>query len=224
MNTLFSVISKHWRKIGLGIVFLLLFPSIFILGSSVYRIYSVESVLVQHSFPERHIPKDINLAIVFGAGAWRNGPSDIFADRLSTASDLYTHGIIQKILISGDNGSIHYNEPETGKEYLMNVFGIPESDIVLDYAGFRTYDTCVRAKKIWGIEKAFLITQKFHLPRAVFTCQYNGIESIGVSSSKQIYQSHFKNLIRESLAQQKAFYEVLFFPHDPKFLGKKEEI
>lgn len=224
MKTVFSVISKHWQKIGIGFLLVFLFPYAFIASSTFFRIYSEETILIQHSLPQKHIPEDISIALVFGAGAWKNGPSDIFADRLTTASNLYTEGKIQKILISGDNGSIHYNEPETGKAYLMNMFGIPQSDIVLDYAGFRTYDTCVRAKKIWGIEKAFLITQGFHLPRAVFTCQYNGIESIGVSASKQPYQNHFKNLLRESLAQQKAFYEVLFFPHDPKFLGEKESL
>ena len=215
---------NHWKKIVLlficGIV---IFPHLYILKTTYFKIHTLKSVFVQHSFPEKYIPEDISVAIVFGAAAWRTGPSDVFADRLTVAYELYEKKKITKILISGDNSAENYNEPESGKKYLREK-GIPESDIVLDYAGFRTYDTCVRANKIWGINKAFLITQRFHLPRAIFTCKQNGIESIGISSSLQPYKNHWKNIFRETLAQQKAFYEVLFFSHDPKFLGDEEEL
>ena len=183
----------------------------------------MESIQKIHSLPEKFIDDDVHIAIVFGAAAWKTGPSDVFKDRLLVASKLYTSGQINTIVISGDNSKENYNEPESGKKYLL-WRGVAEKDIVLDYAGFRTYDTCVRANKIWGIEKAILITQQFHLSRAIFTCEKNGIESYGVSSSLQVYRNHWKNLLRETLAQQKAFYEVLFFPHDPKFLGEKEEL
>lgn len=214
----------HWQKIVLMGILLLLIPPIFIWWTTHLHVYSVESIQQTHSFDGRDIPENIEVGIVFGAAAWSTGPSDVFADRLAVAAKLYHAGVIQKILISGDNSKENYNEPETGKRYLIRDFAIPEDDISLDYAGFRTYDTCVRAHKIWDIDKAVLITQGFHLPRAIFTCQYNGIESVGVSASLQPYLGNIKNLIRESFAQQKAFYEVLFFPHDPKFLGDKESL
>lgn len=217
-------LKNHWKKFLLFILFIIaIFPNFYILNFSYFKIHTLESVYIQHSLPEVYIPEDISVAIVFGAAAWEKGPSDVFADRLKVAYDLYVNKKVTKILISGDNSKENYNEPESGKKYLLWK-GVKESDIVLDYAGFRTYDTCVRANKIWRIEKAFLITQQFHLPRAIFTCRENGIESLGVSASLQPYRNHWKNIFRETLAQQKAFYEVLFFPHDPKFLGEVEEL
>ncbi len=173
--------------------------------------------IVFHHFSERDV------AIVFGAAVWKTGPSDVFAERLMVAQKLYESGSVTKILISGDNGKLQYNEPETGKKYLIEK-GVKEEDIVLDYAGFRTYDTCARATKIWNIKKAYLITQKFHLPRAIFTCEAFGISSVGVYSHLKEGQYFWNNIQREILAQQKAFYEVLFFEHDPKFLGEEEEL
>ncbi len=184
--------------------------------NSYVNIYTLsDKEIVFHHFNET------NVAIVFGAAAWNSGPSDIFAERLTVAQKLYEAGDITKILISGDNGKSQYNEPETGKKYLIKK-GVKPEDIVLDYAGFRTYDTCARASKIWDIKNAYLVTQEFHLSRAIFTCEQFGISSIGVSASNTTYRNHWKNLLRETLAQQKAFYEIFFFRHDPKFLGEKE--
>ncbi len=219
-----KLLKPHWKKfILLLISAVIISPNIYILYFSYFKIYTLESVSLQYSLPEKYIPEDISVAIVFGAGVLRSGPSDIFANRLDVAFHLYEMKRIEKILISGDNAKNNYNEPESGKKYLIEK-GVKKSDIVLDYAGFRTYDTCVRANKIWNIQKAFLVTQKFHLFRAIFTCEKNGITSLGVSSSLQSYRSHWKNVFRETLAQQKSFYEVLFFPHNPKFLGEKEEL
>jgi len=195
-----------------------LFPNIYILINGYFNIYTLsDKEIVHHHFYKT------NVAIVFGAAAWDSGPSDVFADRLKVAQKLYESGSVAKILISGDNGKLQYNEPETGKKYLIEK-GVKPADIVLDYAGFRTYDTCARASQIWGIKNAYLVTQEFHLSRSIFTCEQFGISAIGVSASVQAYRKHWKNLIRETLAQQKAFYEILFFRHDPKFLGEKEEL
>lgn len=195
-----------------------LFPNIYILINGYLNMYTLsDKEIVSHYFYETDV------AIVFGAAAWKSGPSDVFADRLKVAQKLYESGNITKILISGDNGRLQYNEPETGKKYLIEQ-GVPSNDIVLDYAGFRTYDTCARASQIWDIKNAYLVTQEFHLSRSIFTCEQFGISAIGVSASVQNYRNHWKNLIREILAQQKAFYEILFFRHDPKFLGEKEKL
>lgn len=163
------------------------------------------------------------VGIVLGAAVWGNGPSPAFADRLMGAMELYNAGKIKKILISGDNSSHDYNEPQNGKNFLIKN-NIPASDIVLDYAGFRTYDTCVRAKKVFGLNKAIVITQEFHLYRSVFLCQNAGIKTVGFSARSKKYVSQYSNFFREALAHQKAFYEVYLFPHDPKFLGEKEAI
>ena len=173
-------------------------------------------------FPD-YSENNTSVIIVFGAGAPYNKASTVFADRLKVASDLYFSGKSQKILISGDNSEESYNEPNTGKVFLEEL-GVHPEDIVLDYAGFRTYDTCIRAKEIFGVNQAYLVTQEFHLPRSLFICEEAGIESIGFSSSLQDYRGTLNNLIRESIAHQLTFYEVFLFPHDPKFLGKEEFI
>jgi len=128
------------------------------------------------------------VAIVFGAGLWRDGtPTPVLRDRVKTASKLYFAGKTEKILLSGDNSSEYYDEPSAMKKYAISL-GIPEEAIVLDYAGRRTYDTCYRAKHIFGINKAILITQSFHLPRALYTCNSLGVNSIGVPSNLRTYR------------------------------------
>ena len=112
-------------------------------------------------------------------GLWRNGtPTPVLQDRIETAADLYFAGKVEKLLMSGDNRFIYYNEPGAMREYAISL-GVPEEDIVLDYAGRRTYDTCYRAKAIFGLEKAILVTQAFHMPRALYTCNQLGVESPG---------------------------------------------
>jgi len=127
------------------------------------------------------------VAIVFGAGLSRDGsPSPVLKDRVTTAAELYFSGKIQKILMSGDNRFIDYNEPGAMLEYALEL-GVPRQDIVLDYAGRRTYDTCYRAKAIFGITEALLVTQRFHLPRALFTCNFLGIKGYGVIADLRPY-------------------------------------
>lgn len=128
------------------------------------------------------------VALVFGAGIGKNGgPSDALYDRLTVASQLYKAGKVSSILVSGDNSTDDYNEPDVMSQTLQNAFAIPKSVITEDYAGRRTYDTCIRAKENFGITKAILVTQEFHLYRAIYTCNSLGIESVGVSASLQPY-------------------------------------
>ena len=129
-------------------------------------------------------------AIVFGAGLQRDGtPSPVLKDRVSAAVQLYQTGKVEKLLMSGDNRYIDYNEPAAMKTYAVSL-GVPEEAIVLDFAGRRTYDTCYRAKHIFGLDEALLVTQKFHLPRAIFTCQGLGLNGMGVAADLRIYNSH----------------------------------
>ena len=120
------------------------------------------------------------VAIVFGAGwGWDGRPSPVLRDRIAIAADLYFAGKVEKILMSGDNRFIDYNEPGAMREYALSL-GVPDTAIVLDYAGRRTYDTCYRAKEIFMLEQALLVTQSFHLPRAIYTCNQLGLPSAGV--------------------------------------------
>lgn len=165
------------------------------------------------------------VAIVFGAGLRRDGtPTTILRDRVETAVALYRQGKVEKLLFSGDNSYIDYNEPGSMKEYAMSL-GVPETDIVLDFAGRRTYDTCYRAQEIFGLEKALLVTQPYHLPRAVFTCNMLGLESSGVYADNYPYRKislGFWNL-RELPATLIALWE-LFVTKPQPILGDKEPI
>ena len=124
------------------------------------------------------------VAIVLGAAVDADGqPSPWLAHRLDTAAELYTSGRVEAILVSGDNRRAGYDEPTVMRSYLLSR-GIPDQAIALDYAGFDTYDTCVRARRIFGIERALLVTQDFHEPRAVAICRSVGLDVDGVGDSR----------------------------------------
>ena len=176
LNKAFRVIVSLIKiTIGLGLIALLL-PRFITALYSLPRIFSAEKA------PSRPV------AVVFGAGLWRDGtPTNVLRDRIATAANLLFSGKVQKILMSGDNRFIDYNEPGAMREYALSL-GVPDSAIVLDYAGRRTYDTCYRAHAIFGIQKAILVTQSFHLPRALYTCIALGLNAIGIPSDQRIYR------------------------------------
>jgi SanA protein len=156
-------------------------------------------------------------ALVFGAGLYRDGsPSPVLRDRVSTAAELYKAGKVEKLLMSGDNSTLSYNEPGAMKKYAMQL-GIPEEAIVLDYAGRRTYDTCYRAIAIFGITEATLVTQDYHLPRALFICQNLGIKAVGVSADRRNYSrvTYIYWRLREIPATFSAFVDVLITRPQP---------
>lgn len=165
------------------------------------------------------------VAIVFGAGLSRDGnPSPVLRDRIATAADLYFAGKVEKILMSGDNRFIDYNEPGAMREYALSL-GVPDSAIVLDYAGRRTYDTCYRAKDIFIVKQALLITQSFHLPRAIYTCNQLGLPALGVSADRREYlkRSRVYWNLREIPATLIALWEIHISRPLP-VLGKPEPI
>jgi len=126
-------------------------------------------------------------AIVFGAGYWPSGRlSDILMDRMDTAIALYEGGKVHKLLLTGDNRFEDYNEPQRMAEYAL-ARGIPPEDLVLDYAGRRTYDSCYRARAIFGLGEAVLVSQAYHLPRALFTCSRLGLDVVGIGADRRQY-------------------------------------
>ena len=150
------------------------------------------------------------VAIVFGAGLHRDGsPTPILRDRVATAAKLYFSGKVEKLLLSGDNQSVNHDEPGAMRAYALQI-GVPYEDIILDYAGRRTYDTCFRANKIFEVRSAILVTQRFHLPRALYLCNALGVQSVGVSADQRHYQQRsllYWNL-REIVATPVAMLQV----------------
>jgi vancomycin permeability regulator SanA len=162
------------------------------------------------------------VGIVFGAGAPNGEPSPMLAGRLELGAALYHSGKVQVLLVTGDNSRSHYNEPLVMLDYLIGE-GVPRNRIVLDYAGFDTWDSCVRAKKIFGVDRAILITQRFHLPRAVTLCRSVGIDAVGVGDDSRTYApiATVVSYLRELPAGLKAALFLAIRP-DPHFLGPKE--
>ncbi|MEV8591561.1 ElyC/SanA/YdcF family protein [Streptomyces sp. NPDC052012] len=160
------------------------------------------------------------VAVVFGAGLWQGEPSPYLAHRLDAAAELYRAGRIEVVLVTGDNSRVDYDEPDAMRAYLTR-HGVPDARIVSDYAGFDTWDSCVRAKKIFGVDRAVLISQGFHVRRAVALCQAAGVTPYGVGVDEPHDGTWYYGAVREVLAAGKAAADALFRP-DPRFLGPRE--
>ncbi|MEV5434646.1 ElyC/SanA/YdcF family protein [Streptomyces sp. NPDC052682] len=161
------------------------------------------------------------VAVVFGAGLWAGEPSPYLAHRLDAAAQLYRRGRIEVVLVTGDNSRADYDEPDAMRAYLTR-HGVPGERIVSDYAGFDTWDSCVRAKKIFGVDRAVLISQGFHIRRAVALCQAAGVTSYGVGVDAVHDATWYYGGAREILAAGKAAWDAAVRP-DPRFLGPKEQ-
>jgi len=161
--------------------------------------------------PQTHV------AIVFGAGLWRDGhPTAVLYDRVATAAELYHAGKVEKLLLSGDNRFENYNEPGAMRQLALDL-GVPAEALVLDYAGRSTYDTCYRAKAVFGVSRALLVTQNFHLPRALFICDALGIETVGVSADRRAYLRRSLTWwnFREIFATANAWWDVTVAKPEP---------
>lgn len=151
-------------------------------------------------------PKPI--AIVLGAAVNKDGtPSDALMDRLKTGANLYRYGLVQSVLVTGDDGKFHTDEVSVMKKTLISL-GVPEKLVYTDPHGYRTYESCKRAIQVYHISDAIIVTQRFHLPRALFLCNELGLQSVGVSADLQKYkkQSYFE--FREFFASIKAFIDI----------------
>ena len=189
--------------------------------------YYVNAVTSSRRYTDISQVPEEDVAVVFGAGVWEDGsPTPMLADRVQAAVDLYKEGRVRKVLMTGDNSSEDYNEVKAMQEYAAER-GVPAKDIQLDYAGFSTYESCYRAKEIFGVKQAVLITQSYHLPRAVYTCRQLGVDAVGLGTpdwEKYRDRSMMRYAGREVLAVIKALWEVHVTRPEPTFLGPFEGI
>jgi vancomycin permeability regulator SanA len=177
-----------------------------------------------HTFLPETVPQ-APAALVLGAGLNRDGtPGLVLQDRVQSAAELYFSGKVEKILMSGDNSSQFYDEPGAMKEFALEL-GVPEEDIVLDFAGRRTYDSCYRAKAIFGLDRLIVVTQAFHLPRALFLCNAFDIDAYGIPADNANYRrsSYTFWWVREILASLNAYWDV-YISHPQPILGQPEPI
>lgn len=175
-----------------------------------------------HLFTEADVP-DAPVALVLGTKVGPDGtPSPFLTGRLELARRLFDAGKVRVILVSGDNMNADYNEPDAMRRWLVDR-GVPADKVVLDHAGFDTYDSCARAKRIFGVDRATVVTQSFHLPRAVSLCRHLGIDANGVGdeTAKRHAQRWWVSSAREYGACVKAAVDVLS-GRDPVHLGRRE--
>lgn len=208
------------KKLKLIVFLILISPVILVLTAN----FIIEKASSNKTFSDASQIQKNKVGLVLGtAKLLKNGSVNLyFKHRIDATVELYNSGKIAFVLVSGDNGNKHYDEPTDFKNELINR-GIPSEKIFLDYAGFRTLDSVVRAKKIFGLKELTFISQKFHNERAIYLAEKNGVSAVGYNAKDLTGKYGIKTKVREYFARTKAFIDVLFGV-TPKFLGKQIEI
>ncbi|NNE77415.1 MAG: DUF218 domain-containing protein [Pricia sp.] len=208
--------KKYYKLIGLFIVAPLL---LILICNVIIDIAAIDKTF----FDTEEISKN-RVGIVLGTSKKLIGglPNPYYTFRIQAAIRLYQAKKIEFVLVSGDNGTRYYNEPTTFKKDLM-AGGIPAEKIFLDFAGFRTLDSMVRAKEVFGLDSVTVISQKFHNERAIYLAEKKGLAAIGFNAKDISGTQGLKVQIRESLARVKVFIDLLFNTQ-PKFYGERIEI
>lgn len=162
------------------------------------------------------------VALVFGAEIYPSGqPSPYVVGRLTVAQRLLASGRVRALLVTGDHGQPYYDEPDRMRDWLV-AHGVPRRKIALDYAGFDTYQSCARARQVFGVRRAILVSQDFHVPRAVALCRSVGIDADAVGDTGQAHtRTYWRGWLRDQLADVKAIYSMVVQP-DPAYLGRRE--
>ncbi len=160
--------------------------------------------------------------LVLGAGVRNGEPSPMLKDRLESAISLYNLGLSSKIIMSGDHGRKDYDEVNVMKTFATSK-DVFSQDLFMDNAGFSSYDSIYRAKEVFGAKKIIIVTQKYHLYRALYIANSLDLEAYGVSSDARIYAGQKQRNVREILARNKDFFKCIFKPK-PKYLGEPIDI
>lgn len=203
-------------KIFIILLFLASIFSLNFLGINFYVINSTKDQILKYE--DLNDIDDIDCILVLGAGIRNGRPSPMLEARLLEGINLYNKGISSKILMSGDHGQDNYDEVNVMKRYGIEQ-GINSEDIFMDHAGFSTYDSIYRAKNIFGAKKVIIVTQKYHLYRALYIANELGLEAYGINADPQKYQGQFKREIREILARNKDFIKSKLKP-ESTYLGE----
>lgn len=184
--------------------------NIIVLLSAQSRIVDIEEAKALGSF---------DCILVLGAGVWRNNrPSHVLEDRLKIGIEAYCAGVSDKLLMSGDHGRNNYDEVNVMKSFAMDC-GIPSENIFMDHAGFSTYESMYRARDVFSAHRVLIVTQKFHMYRALYIANALGLEAYGLTSDLREYANATYSQLRESLARVKDFFMVIFKPL-PTYLGE----
>ena len=197
--------------------YILLIPIIMVVIVFLINFYVIQAtkkqILTNYSSLE-----NIDCIIVLGAGVWGNDPSPMLEDRLLKGIELYNEDVAPKIIMSGDHGQIEYDEVNIMKEYASSL-GIPSEDIFMDHAGFSTYESIYRAKEIFEAKNIVIVTQEYHLYRALYIANKLDLNAYGVSANPRKYAGQLYREVREILARNKDFVKSIFKPKST-YLGE----
>lgn len=208
--------AKTWKFVVSTLILLLVVP--FVIGGYV-TIGMSSGIISELEAMEAGTSTQADCILVLGAGIRPDGtPSFMLRDRLDKGIELYEAGVAPKLLLSGDNGQERYDEVNAMKRYVL-AQGIPAEDIFLDHAGFSTYDSIYRAKAVFAVEEAVVVTQKYHLYRALYISESLGLQAVGVSAEGSHYAGQWGRDVREFLAKNKDFV-MCFIKPEPKYLGE----
>ncbi|MGK7396868.1 MAG: SanA/YdcF family protein [Candidatus Cyclobacteriaceae bacterium M3_2C_046] len=212
---------KLVKKLVYLFVFLFFFTIFFAIGCNIW----IVSATKKHVYDAiENVPSHM-VTVVLGTSKRLVTGADnpFFHFRMQTAANLFKQGKTRHIIVSGDNNTIYYNEPIDMKKALMEL-GVPEYAITLDYAGFRTLDSIVRSKEIFGQEEFIIVTQEFHTYRAVFISQFYDIRAVAMAAKNLEFKESVSVRIREFFARPKAVLDLYLLHKSPKFLGEKEPL
>ena len=209
-------IRKFLKSVIRVIFILALIGCIALASINLYIIsYSKQYTLTPQAAAEL---QDVDCIMVLGCGVYGDDPSPLLADRLQRGVEVFQLGAAPKILMSGDHGQDDYDEVNVMKQFALDK-GISEADIFMDHAGFSTYESMYRAVEIFGVKKMIIVTQKYHLSRALYIANKLGIEAYGVASDYRSFGGQFARDCREVLARAKDLYTTVIKPL-PTFLGE----
>ena len=203
------------KKIILVLLIIIFLIILTILGINFYVTNSTQKQIITES--EYSKLEDIDCILILGCGIWDNKPSPMLEDRLNQGISLYKKSPC-KIIMSGDHGKEDYDEVNVMKKYAIDN-GVESSDIFMDHAGFSTYESIYRAKEIFGVKRIIIITQKYHLYRALYISNNFDIEAYGINSDPRQYAGRYNREIREVLARNKDFITCIFKPSST-YLGE----
>ena len=197
-----------------GIIAIILI-TIIVLGINLYvRISTNKQIIKENDYTAL---SDVDCIIILGAGIWEDKPSPMLEDRLLEGIKLYQNSVSDKIIMSGDHGRREYDEVNIMKNYAIEK-GIPSENIFMDHAGFSTYESIYRAKDIFEAKKVVIVTQEYHLYRALYIANQLGLEAYGVGADPRQYVGATYRELREILARDKDFIKCIFKP-EPTYLG-----
>ena len=203
------------KKILMFIIIFIIVIILLILGINIFVVFSTKNnIITEESAKDL---KDIDCILILGAGVWGDKPSPMLEDRLVQGVSLYNNGVAPKIIVSGDHGTEEYDEVNIMKQFAIDK-GVPSEDIFTDHAGFSSYDSIYRAKEIFGAKKILIVTQKYHLYRALYIADKLEIEAYGVGSDPRKYSGQALREIREIFARDKDFVKCIFKP-ESTYLG-----